>query len=90
MGVFSYEGGIMRVLTRIANMMIVSFFWILGSLPVITVLPACAALYHTTVKIIRGSGSGVAHDLWQTWAGNLRQGIPLTLLALDCGGLLGS
>ena len=89
MGVFSYEGGIMRVLTRIANMMIVSFFWILGSLPVITVLPACAALYHTTVKIIRGSGSGVAHDFWKTWAGNLRQGIPLTLFALVFGGILG-
>ena len=83
---FSYEGGFMRVLTRIANMMIVSFFFLLGCVPVVTILPSCAAVYHTTVKVLRGSG--VIRDFFTTWKDNLRQGIPLTLLALMSGGIL--
>ena len=88
MGVFNYESGCMRVLTRIANMMIVSFFFLLGCLPIVTVLPSCAAVYHTTVKVIRGSGSGVARDFFRSWKDNLRQGIPLTLLTLLSGSVL--
>ncbi len=85
---FSYEGGFMRALTRIANMMIVSFFFLLGCVPVVTILPSCAAVYHTTVKVLRGSGSGVIRDFFTAWKDNLRQGIPLTLLALMSGGIL--
>lgn len=78
----------MRVLTRIANMMIVSFFFLLGCLPIVTIVPSCAAIYHTSVKVIRGSGSGVARDFFSAWRENLRQGIPLTLLVLLSGGIL--
>lgn len=89
MGAFRYNGNLMRALTRIANMMIVSFFFLVGCLPIVTLLPSCAAAYHTTVKVIRGSGSGVARDFFSCWKANLRQGIPLTLLTLVSGGVLG-
>ena len=53
MGAFKIENPLMVAMIKIANMMIVSFFWLLCCLPVVTIIPATAALYHTTVKVIR-------------------------------------
>ena len=44
MGVFNYHNPLIVFMVRIANMMIVSFYWVLCCIPVITVLPASAAL----------------------------------------------
>ena len=55
MGLFRYDNPFIVMMVRIANMMIVSFFWVLCCLPVVTILPACAALYYTVNKVIFGS-----------------------------------
>lgn len=88
MGAFKYGGPLMNVLVRIANLMLLSFFWLLCSLPIVTILPASAALYHTMVSVVRGSGSGVFRDYFKSFAGALKKGVPLSLLAVAAGGLL--
>lgn len=89
MGAFSYDGPLMKALTMMANMMIVSFYWIVGCLPVVTIVPSCAAMYHTMVKVVRGRGSGVTRDFFTCWKNNLRQGIPLTLMVGAFGLVMG-
>jgi uncharacterized membrane protein YesL len=88
MGAFQYDNPLMSAMVRIANMMIVSFFWVLCCLPVVTVIPATAALFHTTAKVIRENGNGVAGDFFRALKGSLRKGLPLSLIALGSGGLL--
>ncbi|MDE6837434.1 MAG: YesL family protein, partial [Acutalibacter sp.] len=65
MGAFQYDNPLMSAMVRIANMMIVSFFWALCCLPVVTVIPATAALFHTTTKVLRENGNGVAGDYFR-------------------------
>lgn len=88
MGAFKIENPLMVAMIKIANMMIVSFFWLLCCLPVVTIVPATAALYHTTVKVIRKTGSGVATDFFKAFKGSLKRGIPLSLIFVVTAAML--
>ncbi len=88
MGLFRYDNPFIVLMVRIANMMIVSFFWVLCCLPVVTILPACAALYYTVNKVIFGSGNGVVKAFFKAFVAALKPGILLTLLTLVFGGLI--
>ena len=63
-------------------MIIVSLLWLLFSMPVITVVASCSALYHTVNKIIfgPGRGNGVFKDFFESYKQNLVPGIKLTLI----------
>lgn len=80
----NYNSTFVKILETIANMLIVSFFWILFSLPVITVVPSTAALYHTTNKVIfgPGRGNGVFKVFFGTFKENLKKGLILSLISV--------
>lgn len=88
MGIFDYDGFLVKMLTKAGNMMIVSFFWLLSCIPIITIIPATAALFHTTTKVIRQSGTGVLRDYFSHMRSSLRKGIPLSIICIICGLLL--
>ena len=88
MGAFRYDNPFMNIMVRIANLMILSFFWLICCVPVLTILPATAALYHTTVRVVHGRGDGVAKDYFHALAGSLKKGIPLSLITAGAGSLL--
>lgn len=77
-----YNSPFVKILETIANMLIVSFFWIIFSLPILTVVPSTAALYHTTNKVIfgPGRGNGVFKCFWDTFKENLKKGLLLSLI----------
>ena len=77
---FHYNNPLIAMLAKVGNMMLVSFFWLIACVPVVTVIPATAALYHTTAKVIRGNGNGVARDFFATLRHNFKQGAILSLL----------
>lgn len=88
MGAFQYDNPFMAMLVRIANLILLSFFWAVCCLPVVTVIPASAALYHTTAKVVRGNGSGVARDFFRTFRQEFKSGALLSLVCAAAGGLL--
>ena len=47
MAIFNPENSIWRVTGKLVDLMILSVFWLACSLPVVTLGPASAALYHT-------------------------------------------
>ncbi len=79
-----YNNGFIKILETIANMLIVSFLWLMFSLPIITIVPACSALYHTVNKIIfgPGRGNGVFRDFFETYKTNLISGMKLSALCI--------
>lgn len=85
---FDYDGFLVKTLVKAGNMMIVSFLWLVSCIPIITVLPATAALFHTTTKVIRQSGKGVLSDFFGSFRSSLRKGIPLSLICIIIGLLL--
>ena len=83
-----YNNPVIVFLVKIANMMIVSFYWVVCCIPVVTIFPATAALYHSVNKVIFGSGSGLTRDFFNSLKGAWRPGWALSLLLAVMGGLL--
>ena len=88
MGGFRYNNPLIGFLVKIANMMIVSFYWVVCCIPVVTIMPATAALYHSVNKVVFGSGSGLTRDFFNSLKGAWRPGWALSLLVAAMGGLL--
>lgn len=88
MGFFRYDGFLMTLMVKIANMIIVTFFWLVTCIPVVTIIPATAAMFHTSLRVIRKSGTGVARDYFRHFKESLKQGIPLSIICLVVGLLL--
>ena len=88
MGLFNYNNPVIVFMVRVANMIIVSLYWILCCIPVVTVLPACAALYHTVNKVIFGNGNGVTKDFFNAFKSALKPGVALTVLIEVVGALI--
>ena len=80
----NYNSPFIKMLEAIANMLIVRFLWFIFSLPLLTIIPASAALYHTTNKIIfgPGKGNGVFKDFFDSYKLNLIPGIKLNLIMI--------
>ncbi len=85
---FHYDNPLIVLLTKVGNMILVSVFWLVSCIAIVTIVPATAALYHTTVKVVRGNGNGVARDFFGTLRDNFKQGAILSLLSLAAAALL--
>ncbi len=88
MGGFRYNNPLIAFLVKIANMMIVSFYWVVCCIPVVTIMPATAALWHSVNKVVFGSGSGLTRDFFRSFKAAWRPGWALSLLVAAMGGLL--
>ena len=88
MGLFNYNNPVIVFMVKVANMIIVSLYWILCCIPVVTVLPACAALYHTVNKVIFGNGNGVTRDFFRAFKDALKPGVALSVIMELVGGLV--
>lgn len=88
MGLFNYNNPVIVFMVKVANMIIVSLYWILCCIPVVTVLPACAALYHTVNKVIFGNENGVTRDFFRAFKDALKPGVALSVIMELVGGLV--
>lgn len=88
MGTFYYDNPFMAILVRIANLMLLSFYWAVCCIPIVTIIPASAALYHTTAKVVRGNGNGVTWDFFRTFRQECKGGVVLSLVCAAAGGML--
>lgn len=77
-----YNSPFMKILETAGNMIIVSFLWLVCSVPVLTIIPATAALYHTTAKVINGTGQGVIKDYFNAFKLNFVLGLKVNVICL--------
>ncbi len=74
-----------EILNAIGQMVVASILWAFCCLPVVTIGPACAALYYTVVKVIRRERSTVTEAFFSSLKENFRQGLYLNLIFLTAG-----
>lgn len=74
------DGKLFTVLSKIGDLFILNVFFILGCLPVVTAGASAAAMYHCCIKCVRRERSRVGKEFWSSFKGNLKQGIPLTII----------
>lgn len=79
-GIFSPEGKFYRVTSGILDLVIITLLWIVGCIPIVTILTSTASMYHTTVKCVRYDRGRAFTDFKEAYKKNLKQGVPLTLL----------
>ena len=80
---------IMRCLTDIANIILLSCAWLICSIPVLTIGPATAALYYVAQKLVAGENPKIFRSFFHSFRDNLKQGMILTLIFGITAALLG-
>jgi len=82
--IFAADSALMRVLTRIADVMILNLLFLVTSLPVVTLGASLTALNFTALRIGTGECTSVSGDYFRSLRRNLRQatGIAAILLAV--------
>jgi uncharacterized membrane protein YesL len=82
---FSADSDLMRGLTKLADVMILNFLFIVTSLPVVTLGASLTALNFTAMRIGTGACVSVSSDYFRSFRQNFRQatviGLVLALLA---------
>jgi uncharacterized membrane protein YesL len=77
---FDQNHPLMRGLTDLGNVLLLSVCWVLFSIPVLTIGPATAALYYGTQKVVNGENIRVFRCFLKSFRENLKQGILLTII----------
>ena len=78
--VFDLNSPLMRSLTTLAILILLSYAWTIFSIPVITVGPATAAVYYVIQKMVQGENPGILRCFWKGFRDNFKQGMILTLI----------
>lgn len=79
-----------NLLMKLTDLVGLTFLWVIGCIPIVTIFTSTAATYHTVVTCVRGGKAGITAEFKAAYLRNLKQGILLTLLYGAAGGLLGA
>lgn len=72
MNFFSLDSKLYKIMTPVAEWMLLNFCWILGSLPLLTIGAASTAMYTLMGRRLRGEGSGTIVPFFKAWWSNLK------------------
>jgi len=79
-GLFNLDNPVMKFLTKVCDVMILSLLWFVCSIPIITLGASTTALYYASVKVVRRDRGYVAKEFFKSFRLNLGQGIIMSLV----------
>ncbi len=86
MQVHSVGGALLRFLEAFADLCIVSAYWIVCCVPIITIGASSAALYSAVVRVVCDENGSLTKTFFSVFRETLRQGIvPSLVFAAGCG-----
>ena len=88
-GLFSVEGIFFSVCSKIVDLVIITFMWAVGCVPIVTILTSTASMYHAAVKCVRYDRGKASRDFIEAYKKDLKQGIELTVLYGLTGTVIG-
>lgn len=88
MGIFNPEHGVYRLTEKIADLVILSVFWLVCSIPLVTLGPATAALYNAVVRCILGNERNSWAVFFRTFQTNFKVGALTSLVVLPAAVVL--
>ena len=74
---------------KLGDIIILSFFWFICSIPIVTMGTASSALYFAVHKRFHDHSSTPGHDFWHSFKQNLPQGVALNVVLLLYGAITG-
>ena len=90
MKIFSFEGGLMRSISKFTDCICLSIMFLLCCIPVITIGTALSSLYYAIYKVVRHDRGYIFQEYVSAFRDNFKQTAPVWLLALAAGVWLGA
>lgn len=84
-GFFDMDKPFWRWVGKIPDLVLLSLFWYICCIPVITIIPASCALFDAVSRNLMMDDKGIYKRFFRTFWRELKMGIPLTLLWLVIG-----
>ena len=83
---FNPDNAFMCFINKIIDLVVLSLVWIVCCIPIITIGPACSALYYAVVKAVRRKRSYPVKEFLRAFKSNLMKGmiIEIVLVAFVC------
>lgn len=85
---FNLDSPLMRLLSRLADLMILNLVFLVTCIPVVTIGAAWTALYYVAMKMVRDEEGGILRGYFHAFRLNFRQATILWLGVLSIGALL--
>lgn len=85
---FSIDNPVWNAISRLGDMFILSFLWLIASLPVFTIGAATTAAYDCAFKIIRARDTNIFKDFFNSFRSNLKQATALFFIMLSIGAVI--
>lgn len=79
MKLFDLDGPVYRAGTEVADVLILTFYWIICSLPIITVGASTTAVFYVYGKKVRGEDAYITKDFFKSFKENFVASIPVTI-----------
>ena len=77
-----YNSPFLSFLQKVLDILLLGILWIVCSLPLISIAASSAALYHSTVKVVKKEYGSLFSDFFTTFRDNFKSGILLSVLHL--------
>ena len=87
-GIFDPDHDLWRLTGKLVDLIVLSVFWLVCSLPVFTLGPSTAALYRTVVRCIRGDERNSWSMFFLTFRDNFKVGALTSLITVAVGAVL--
>lgn len=86
---FNMDSPIMVGLSRMTDLVILSFLWFVCCLPVVTIGPSTAAMYYVALKIVRNEEDvKIVSTFFQGFKSNFKQAAIMNIISLVLGAVL--
>ena len=86
-GLFSPDSKFSLFLIKIGYLLVLSWIWLLFSLPVFTIGAASSALYVVIRKVLREEEGALLQEWWQAFRSNFKQSTVIWLISLVVGAI---
>ncbi len=82
MGIFSPEGALYKFISRLWDVIVLNFMWILFSIPIVTIGASTVAAYSVCLKMVDEEEGYIAGSFVKAFKENIKQGIILGLITI--------
>ncbi|MCR5201876.1 MAG: YesL family protein [Lachnospiraceae bacterium] len=79
---FSVDGGLYKFMTRLRDILVLNFLWLLCSIPIVTFGAATTAAYSITMKMVANEEGYIAGPFFKEFKANLKKGCPMGIMFL--------
>ena len=88
-GFFSMNNPVWNFLGKLADVFCLTLFWILCSIPIVTIGASTTAMYYCCLKLTRDEEGYVYRQYFKAFKDNLFQGSIIGVLMMVFGGIIG-